>query len=290
MNVDRPSIDRSVGPVFVGGTGRSGTTVTARLIGAHSEAAVIPIEMRFHVDPGGLPDLIRGATDLSSFLRRLRGPWFERTFRDGSKRGLHLVVDRGEFELAVASFEETAGSDLLRAGRELLTALARAAVGPVRCWVEMTPPNVLEASALLQLVPDARFVNVYRDGRDVACSVAPLGWGPNDPVEAVDWWADLMVRAHRELSRIPSYRVLHLRMEDLVLHRREESLRRLSHFLGLEVDRSLEDYFDHRVDAERAHIGRWRSQPDDVRRALEERYEEVRSRLVDAGVPGATDL
>ena len=40
--------------VFVGGTGRSGTTVTAELLGRHSHFADVPIECRFHCNPNGL--------------------------------------------------------------------------------------------------------------------------------------------------------------------------------------------------------------------------------------------
>ncbi len=277
-------------PVFVGGTGRSGTTITARLIGAHEAAALIPIEMRFHVDPGGLPDLLRGSTDLPRFLRRLRGPWFERTLPDGGKRGLHLVVDPERFESAVGAFEERAVDDTVRAARDLLETLARAATGGVESWVEMTPPTVLEASALIQIIPEARFVHVYRDGRDVACSVAPLGWGPNDPVEAIDWWAELMARAHRELSALPPDRVLHLRMEDLVLRSRETSLNRLARFLGLEVDQPMRRYFEENVVSDRAHIGRWASEPPAVREALNRRYEVAVMKLRRLGVVGAEDL
>jgi len=41
------------GPIFVGGTGRSGTTVTAMALGSHPRIHMVPIEVRFIVDPGG---------------------------------------------------------------------------------------------------------------------------------------------------------------------------------------------------------------------------------------------
>lgn len=58
-----------VGPVFVGGTGRSGTTIIARLLGLHPEIYTFPIETRFMVDPGGLVDLIPALSELWS-------PWY----------------------------------------------------------------------------------------------------------------------------------------------------------------------------------------------------------------------
>lgn len=43
--------------VFIGGTGRSGTTVLSRVVGGHKACTRFPFEFRFHVDPHGLMDL-----------------------------------------------------------------------------------------------------------------------------------------------------------------------------------------------------------------------------------------
>lgn len=49
-------------PIFVGGTGRSGTTIFYRSLGCHPRIHVFPNEMRFLIDPGGLMDLIDNCT------------------------------------------------------------------------------------------------------------------------------------------------------------------------------------------------------------------------------------
>jgi hypothetical protein len=49
-------------PVFVAGTGRSGTTQLARVLGEHPLIHTIPIETRFIVDPGGFRDLADALT------------------------------------------------------------------------------------------------------------------------------------------------------------------------------------------------------------------------------------
>ena len=47
----------SASPIFVAGTGRSGTSRIADVIGEHPLIHRIPMETKFLVDPGGLRDL-----------------------------------------------------------------------------------------------------------------------------------------------------------------------------------------------------------------------------------------
>ncbi len=49
--------------LFIGGTGRSGTTILYKALGAHRDIYALPWEMRFIVDPDGLMTLIDSLTD-----------------------------------------------------------------------------------------------------------------------------------------------------------------------------------------------------------------------------------
>ncbi|WP_435577580.1 sulfotransferase family protein [Gilvibacter sp.] len=65
--------------LFIGGTGRSGTTILSRVAGSHKDCSRLPYEFRFHVDPHGLMDLhadlttnwdvFRGSAAVANFKR-----------------------------------------------------------------------------------------------------------------------------------------------------------------------------------------------------------------------------
>jgi hypothetical protein len=62
-------MDNQVHPVFVGGTGRSGTSILGRMLGRHSEIYSFPKELRFITDPDGLISLKSALVDNWSFFQ-----------------------------------------------------------------------------------------------------------------------------------------------------------------------------------------------------------------------------
>jgi Sulfotransferase family len=247
-------------PVFVGGTGRSGTTVVAQLIGQHSRYAMVPREARFHAD--GFPDLLSGRRPKRWFLDRLRSYWYFRVVRDGTERGLWNQVPPPEFDRAVRRFSEhfddhdpeAAASQLLR---DFFDPFARRRNRPA--WVEMTPTNVESGPTLHALFPSMRLIHMVRDGRDVACSALPFPWAPGTLAECLKWWADGVRRADRGASTLPRKSVLVIQLEDLVRDRREETYARLLDFLELPAEPRMRNWFDMNMTHRQAHIGRWRS-------------------------------
>jgi hypothetical protein len=68
-------------PVFIGGTGRSGTGITARLLGSHPAYYRAPTEVRFISGMGGLCHLAAGRTTLAAFQEAILGRWYHRGAR-----------------------------------------------------------------------------------------------------------------------------------------------------------------------------------------------------------------
>ena len=50
-------------PIFIGGVGRSGTTLLQQVIGQHADIFTLPFESRFIIDIDGVLDLIYHLTD-----------------------------------------------------------------------------------------------------------------------------------------------------------------------------------------------------------------------------------
>lgn len=93
---------------------------------------------------------------------------------------------------------------------------------------------------LLALWPEARFIHLLRDPRDVAKSVIGMGWAGNVWV-ASERWLHAEQLWSRLAARLPRERYVELRYEDLIRDPQGE-LTRLCEFMGERFDARMFDY------------------------------------------------
>lgn len=270
-------------PIFVGGTGRSGTTVVGQLIGQHSAYHFIPIETRFHVAPRGLLDVISADVSTDEFAERMLGSFFARKGPGGGDRGLQHITDADKVDTAAALFVKEFPADRYAAARRLVRRLLDplAEANGKRAWVEMTPGNVSAASKLVRIFPEAKIVHTVRDGRDVASSVMSKDWGPSNIVDGIFWWSERLRDAEAQ-SRMIDDRSIHVvRFDELIYGRRQTALKLLLRYLDLEPEPAVVEFFQ-TMTRGKAHLGRWRrdlsdAEADEISELYRGVFEELRN-------------
>jgi hypothetical protein len=282
--------------IFVGGTGRSGTHVLAKLLGRNSGFENVSNEVRFHCDPSGFPDLLAGTVSVDEFVSTLRSTWWRRVpgwWRSVHRRrvrGLHRNVPRKRFEAAIAAFESAYEDDPPAACRELFFAL----LGPIATeagkpgLVEMSCDTVAQGPALLQVFPDTRFVHTVRDGRDAASSRVAKGRGvvyPRNPAQGIEWWEGRLRRIDEAVKETPPDRLTVVSLDELVYGDRERSYRELLEGVGFEDELEMRSYFETKMSPARAHRERWRKGlSEDEQETYMRRYLDALERLERDGV------
>ncbi|MEO1619760.1 MAG: sulfotransferase, partial [Cyanobacteria bacterium J06632_3] len=83
---------------------------------------------------------------------------------------------------------------------------------------------------LLQIWPDAVFIHIVRDGRDVARSCINMGWA-GDGWHAAERWLNAETLWEQLKSQLPESRRLEVRFEDLILNT-TETLDRICQYIG----------------------------------------------------------
>jgi hypothetical protein len=275
---------RLAAPILVGGTGRSGTTIVAHLLGHHPHVSEVPFEARFHTDADGLPALFAESEPLSKFLSTMWSRWFVELYNppDPPAGGLDRIISRRQLADALFEFTERFDADPVRASRALIrTALDRvAADGGSLTWVEASPRNVLFAEPLLRIFPRMRLLVCVRDGRDVAASLARLGWTESFDT-GLAWWEGRTRKSSAGLGRLPEGIAHVFEFEDLAVRRREQTYAALLDHLTLTDAPEMRAAFESKMPPQRANVGRWsRGISGSERKRRDALYSAARERLL----------
>ena len=226
--------------VFIVGCPRSGTTLLRHIVSAHPQIVITPeahwIPRWFEERRGLTPDGLVTPNLVSELLAHNKFALF-----GIGREALMSLAGSGQ-PISYASFV-TGIFDLYGNPR------GKDAVG------NKTPDSVRRMGTLHALWPEARFVHLIRDGRDVALSL--MNWPSvrtkkpgtfptwkDDPVSTAALWWELNVRRGREAGAVLGPQLYReLRYESLVAHPAQECAA-LCGFLGLPYDEAMLSYHE----------------------------------------------
>lgn len=238
--------------VFIVGSPRSGTTLLERIVDAHPEVAVFHemwwivkwYKRRMGLTPDGLvtPELISYLLDYSRFRKRLR-------------------MSREQLEELLPKLVETPEPPSYARFMSGVFDLYGEAQGK-RLVGDKTPKYARQIRTLHNLWPEAKFVHLIRDGRDVCLSI--MDWEridrraigrcatwADDPVSTAALWWEWNVQLGREAGSSLGPKLYHeMRHESLVADPARECAA-LCAFLGVPYDGTML----------RFHEGRTRHEP-----------------------------
>lgn len=281
-------MEKHLSPVFAGGTGRSGTTIIVNLLSRHPHFhASLPREIKYLTERKGLIDFnfsrplteerslkelrnaiagkilpFLGKSTFDIFSSRVQGRWWSEVGKKGNPRGLIQGITMDVVVDALKKFEDSYKLDPKKAARDFFFTLSAEQVNSaeVRYFGDSTPTNIINAKYISQIFPEAKFINMIRDGRDVALSVSKERWGPSTPERSLLWWEKRIEHAHNSLVQISSELKVDLRLEDLVVHQREKSYQGLLTFLELDDHPTMRKYFTEQMTVEKMHFGEWQNE------------------------------
>jgi hypothetical protein len=237
--------------VVVLGTIRSGTSWLVELLGSHPDVGITKGESWIF---NSLVDLFLNA--------------------HASWDGPSALQDRAEVVVLMRRFCD----DIFSA------AMARQAPG-ASWFVEKTPGHTSRIPIMAATYPDAWYIHLVRDGRDVARSIMQTSWGHDSPGDAASAWVAGLRAVQEQSWRLPRFR--ELRYEELLVDPVGQVAGLLA-WLGLDVDAAVEQQIKNAADTEVSRFsatdpvgtGKWRDLPAD---ALAKIYEEAGDMLLELG-------
>lgn len=236
-------------PIFVVGYMHSGTTLVRNILGNHPSLYCAPEETKFFMHLNLVRDELRRSTAppdvaMLEYCRSI------------VTHGVAFRTEDRQKSASAVSQPRVSDRELGQRFRIALDNLTREE-GRSR-WVEKTPTHVFYADVISAAIPDAMFLEIVRDPRDVLASKKtrthnvsmPGRFGPEerrrkyleksfDPLwDGLSWKS--AIRAGEAGSRTSPGGWLRIRYEDLVAET-EPAVRRICSFLELDFDDGLLD-------------------------------------------------
>jgi hypothetical protein len=207
---------------FVVGVGRSGTTLLRLMLDAHSELT-IPPETHF------VPELIEECEI------RARSPEQLAEIVSSARQWGDFGLDREELAARFRVADPLDAGNALRA----FYGLYAERVGKPR-WGDKTPIYVESMPEIQGALPEARFIHLIRDGRDVALSRIRRALEDPPPVWRIaENWKRRIDAARRDAEVLRHY--VELRYEDLI-RETDATLRGVCEFIELSWDPGMLEY------------------------------------------------
>ena len=208
---------------FVIGAARSGTTLLRMMLDANGQLAM-PFETQL------LPELLDArdeGADAAALAEMLV------THRRWPDFGLDADEIRGAF----TSLEPF---DLAEAMRAFYRAYAASQDKPR--WGDKSPGYALHVTRIGELLEEAHFVHLIRDGRDVRLSQLQRGSDHPNAKKHARRWRERVRTAQKEGAQLPG-RYMELRYEDLI-EDPEPQLRRICDFVRIDFDPAMLTYHE----------------------------------------------
>lgn len=215
-------------PFFVVGSDRSGTTMLRLMLNEHSRMHVPPESWFLSDLMDRFPSTGALSTDqvdaaVTTVVTHWRWPDWE------------IAPDAVREEVARARPDTLAG---------VVDCVYRVSAGAKSRWGDKSPGYAREITRLHGLFPTAKFVHVFRDGRDVCLSLLRTGWRGGVAWSGARYWAEHVTIARAQGRRLDRSLYLEIAYEQLVLET-EASLRRICEFLGEAFEPSMVEFHTH---------------------------------------------
>lgn len=221
---------------FIVGAQRSGTTLLRLLLNAHSQIVVtreafflMPLLKKKYLNRLISRNTIKNFNDDLTRKAKIEKTCLQGTFVEGNYPEVILQILQQHEKITVKDFIDSIFSFYCyKEGKNV--------------WGNKTPSFFRNIDILYSLFPDAKFIHIIRDGRDVFHSMRKINPLRNNvSVMALDWVYKLY-RIEKSFRKIPANNKATVRYEDLI-EKPIETLKSICSLIGVEYESNMMDFY-----------------------------------------------
>lgn len=214
------------GPIFIIGISRSGTKLLRTLLNNHSQIGIEEVETKF------IPNFYHNYYNWSS--ERIKKN-FTVIYKNFLRTNFYLELKKtGKFPEKKTWYEKIETWSLSGVLNALIKYLSE--LEEINIWGDKTPNYLIHIPILKRMFPEAKFIHITRDVRDVALS-AFKAWRRSYYYTA-QCWNDYIGQCRKDAEKLSGSDYIEIKYEDLTKNP-EASLIRLCDFIGIDFEKKM---------------------------------------------------
>jgi len=219
-------------PVFIIGAGRSGTTLLRSMLVASGQIAIPPETQIIHKLPARFQ--VRRGLGWEGLVKSLI-PEFE--------SHKHFYLWKSNLASAYTNAMKLPKNErsLAKLIDVIYKTYAAEQFPEATFWGDQSPIHTFFLPNILSIFPNAKFVHLIRDGRDVVASLIKMN-GDASLYESIYRWKESIFRVKKMRRKIKDVNYLEVKYEELVSDP-ETALRKVSDFIGIAYSNTMLDYW-----------------------------------------------
>jgi hypothetical protein len=264
-------------PIFVGGTGRSGTTILLELLGRHSQITISnPSEIQILTDKDGLIDLYENE-NLDNFEKYIYK--IKQNKQNFYYSFIHLFEDK-KIKYIINELKNNFNKNKQEAIIKFYESLFEK---ENKYLGDSTTNSITNAYRINNIFSNSKFIHVFRDGRDSAYSDYEIMKNNKfythikTPNDALDFWHKKIISSFESLTLINQDKYINIRLENLVTSNKEFEKNKITKFLSIENEDKMDLFFNNEIVKEKMSVGKWKN--IECAKEFDKKYDEILNNL-----------
>jgi hypothetical protein len=254
--------------LFVGGTGRCGTTIVLEYLGNNSKIySTMPAEIKILTTKDGLLDLY-DTKNLDSFNFYINQSVINKD------NGQNYFINSLNYNDVVEMLNKLNKNFMINNKESLkdfyFNCFYKQNIikNNIKYFADSTPETIMNSDRIINVIPDSKFIHMIRDGRDSGYSEYRLMKNDKffnnikNKFDGLDFWHRRIIKSFKSLESLNDNNYINIRVEDFVVNDSKNQKEKIVNFLKIDDDLKMQNFYSKNIKESSMSVGQWKKNKD----------------------------